>query len=30
MTDTREPSKLGKTQRQHLISRLIESQVVPN
>ena len=30
MTDTREPSKLGKTQRQHLISRLIESKVVPN
>jgi transcriptional regulator of arginine metabolism len=28
MTDTKEPSKLGKTQRQHLIARLIESQVV--
>lgn len=30
MTDTREPSKLGKTQRQHLVARLIESQVVAN
>jgi len=30
MTDTREPSKLGKTQRQHLIARLIESQVIAN
>ncbi|CAB4340676.1 MAG: arginine repressor [Actinobacteria bacterium] len=30
MTDTKEPSKLGKTQRQHLVARLIESQVVAN
>jgi transcriptional regulator of arginine metabolism len=30
MTDTQEPSKLGKTQRQHLVARLIESQVVAN
>lgn len=30
MTDIKEPSKLGKTQRQHLIARLIESQVVAN
>ncbi len=30
MTDTREPSKLGKTQRQHLVARLIESNVVAN
>ena len=30
MTDTKEPSKLGKTQRQHLIARMIESQVVAN
>jgi transcriptional regulator of arginine metabolism len=30
MTDTKEPSKLGKTQRQHLVARQIESQVVAN
>jgi len=30
MTETKEPSKLGKTQRQHLVARLIESQVVAN
>lgn len=30
MTDTREPSKLGKTQRQHLVARLIESHAVAN
>jgi transcriptional regulator of arginine metabolism len=30
MTDTKEPSKLGKTQRQYLIARLIESQAVAN
>ena len=30
MTDIKEPSKLGKTQRQHLVARLIESQVVAN
>lgn len=30
MTDIKEPSKLGKTQRQHLIARMIESQVVAN
>ncbi len=30
MTDTKEPSKLGKTQRQHLVARLIESQFVAN
>lgn len=30
MTETREPSKLGKTQRQHLVARIIESQVVAN
>ena len=30
MTDIKEPSKLGKTQRQHLVARLIESQVIAN
>jgi len=30
MTDIREPTKLGKTQRQHLVSRTIESQPVAN
>ena len=30
MTEIKEPSKLGKTQRQHLVARLIESQVVAN
>ncbi|CAB4633309.1 MAG: arginine repressor [Actinobacteria bacterium] len=30
MTDTKEPSKLGKTQRQHLVVRLIESQAIAN
>ncbi len=30
MTDIKEPSKLGKTQRQHLVARLLESQVVAN
>ena len=30
MTDTKEPSKLGKTQRQHLVARLIESQAIAN
>ena len=30
MTDIKEPSKLGKTQRQHLVARLIESQVIEN
>lgn len=27
---TTDPTRLGKTQRQHLVSRLIESNVVPN
>lgn len=30
MTDFKEPSKLGKTQRQHLVARLIESQAIAN
>lgn len=30
MTAAREPSKLGKTQRQHLVSRIIESTPVAN
>ena len=30
MTDIKEPSKLGKTQRQHLVARLIESQMIAN
>ena len=30
MTDIKEPSKLGKTQRQHLVARLIESQAIAN
>ncbi|MEI7624041.1 MAG: arginine repressor [Actinomycetes bacterium] len=30
MTEIKEPSKLGKTQRQHLVARMIESQVVAN
>lgn len=30
MTDTKEPTKLGKTQRQHLVARLIESQAIAN
>ncbi len=30
MTEFKEPSKLGKTQRQHLVARMIESQVVAN
>lgn len=30
MTVAREPSKMGKTQRQHLVSRIIESTAVAN
>ena len=30
MTEFKEPSKLGKTQRQHLVARLIESQAIAN
>ncbi|MEX1217546.1 MAG: arginine repressor [Acidimicrobiales bacterium] len=30
MSETKEPAKLGKTQRQHLVARLIESEVVAN
>ena len=30
MTEIKEPSKLGKTQRQHLVARMIESRVVAN
>ena len=30
MSEIKEPSKLGKTQRQHLVARIIESQVVAN
>jgi transcriptional regulator of arginine metabolism len=30
MTDFKEPSMLGKTQRQHLVARLIESQAIAN
>jgi transcriptional regulator of arginine metabolism len=30
MTDFKEPSKLGKTQRQHLVARLIESHAIAN
>jgi transcriptional regulator of arginine metabolism len=30
MTEFKEPSKLGKTQRQHLVARLIESKAIAN
>jgi transcriptional regulator of arginine metabolism len=30
MTEFKEPSKLGKTQRQHLVARLIESHAIAN